>query len=89
MYSFLQVQLMHRVRESSAANSAVAHISRSYARESFIESCLGGFSCRREGPRTAAFQYLKEGTGEKGRDFLQGCIGIGQKAVNLKRTSLD
>lgn len=49
MNSSLHIQLMHRVKESSAARSGVDHISRSHARESFIGNYLGGFSCRREG----------------------------------------
>lgn len=71
MYSSLQ--LMHRVGESSAANSAVVHISRFHALESFIGNYLGVSAAEEtQGDLRAAFQYLKGATREKGRYILQG-----------------
>lgn len=76
---------MHRVRESSAANSAVAHISSPMHRNRVLGVIwrVSAAEEKGQGDLTAVFQYLKGGTREKGRKFLQGRIGIGQKAVNL------
>jgi len=38
---------------------------------------------RLHGDLIAAFQYLKGPTRKLERDFLQGCVGIGQEAMVL------
>jgi len=53
---------------------------------------LGCSAWRRlRGDLLAAFQHLKDPTERMKRDFLQGCVVIGQggMAVNKKRADLD